>query len=435
MSESPEIPDRNRYGPDQRGWVVVAGAFVVMFVTFGAVYSFSPFFSSIEQSFQASRKAISLIFSIAAPLYFLLGALSGPLADRFGARVVSLFGVIVGGFGLIYAAQAQALWQIYLGFGIGIGVGVGVGVGFSYVPSIAAVQQWFTLRRGLASGIAVSGIGFGTLVMPFVVAAFIQQIGWRGAWSVLGAIVICLGGGAALFIRNAPQSGPPIDSTPVVDQDMMSTAAGTADRRLLEVVASRSFVLLYLGLVSISIGAFTPFVHLVPFAEDHGVTQGGAVVILSLVGVGSTFGRFLLGSTADRIGRRRSLMAVFARLVIMQVWWLVSTTAWQLAVFALAFGTFYGGFVALYPALTVDHFGVRNASGVIGILYTGCTIGTFVGPVVAGAAFDALGSYTLPIAASAGFALLATVLIALTAEPTSHNEGCPRGIPRNREPA
>lgn len=432
MSQSPETPDRNsRHSPAQRGWVVVAGAFVVMFVTFGVAYSFSPFFSSIEQSLHASRKAISLIFSIAVPLYFLLGALSGPLADRFGARAVSLSGVIVGGLGLIYAAQAQALWQIYLGFGIG----VGIGVGFSYVPSIAAVQQWFTLRRGLASGIAVSGIGFGTLVMPLVVAALIQQIGWRGAWIVLGALVICLGGGAALFIRNAPQSGPPIGSIPVVDKDMMSTAAGTADRRLLEVVASRSFILLYLGLVSISIGAFTPFVHVVPFAEDHGVTQGGAVVILGLVEVGSTFGRFLLGSTADRIGRRRSLMAVFAGLAIMQVWWLASTTAWQLAVFALAFGTFYGGFVALYPALTVDHFGARNASGIIGILYTGCAIGTFVGPLVAGAAFDALGSYTLPIAASAGFALLATVLIALTAEPTSHNEGCARGIPRNREPA
>jgi MFS family permease len=88
-------------------------------------------FSPLEQSFHASQGAISLIFSIAVPQYFLLGALTGPLADRFGAQVIALFGVTVGGLGLIYAGQAHALWQVYLGFGVGIGVGVG----FSYVPS------------------------------------------------------------------------------------------------------------------------------------------------------------------------------------------------------------------------------------------------------------------------------------------------------------
>jgi len=71
--------------PARRGWIVVGGAFLVMFVTFGAAYSFSPFFLALEQSFHASRKSISLIFSIAVPLYFLLGAVSGPLADRWAA--------------------------------------------------------------------------------------------------------------------------------------------------------------------------------------------------------------------------------------------------------------------------------------------------------------------------------------------------------------
>jgi len=131
----------------RRGWRVVTSAFGVMFVTFGAAYSFSAFFASLQQAFAANRGDISLVFSIAVSLYFLVGAVSGPLADRFGARSTCLFGVLVGGSGLIFAAAANALWQVYLGFGVGLGLGIG----FSFVPSIAAVQRWFAAASRQAS--------------------------------------------------------------------------------------------------------------------------------------------------------------------------------------------------------------------------------------------------------------------------------------------
>lgn len=101
----------------RRGWAVVAGAFAMMFVTFGAAYSFSAFFASLQQTFAASRGDIAFSFSIAVPLYYLIGAISGPLADRFGARMTCLFGVAIAGAGLIFAASATALWQVHVGFG------------------------------------------------------------------------------------------------------------------------------------------------------------------------------------------------------------------------------------------------------------------------------------------------------------------------------
>ncbi|MEO8321965.1 MAG: MFS transporter, partial [Bradyrhizobium sp.] len=122
----------------QRGWTVVAGAFAVMFVTFGAAYSYSAFFASLQQTFAASRGDTALSFSIAVPLYYLVGAISGPLADRFGSRATCLFGIAVAGLGLIFAATATELWQVYVGFGLGLGLGIG----FSFVPAIAAVQRW-----------------------------------------------------------------------------------------------------------------------------------------------------------------------------------------------------------------------------------------------------------------------------------------------------
>jgi len=102
---------------------------------------------------------------------------------------------------------------------------------------------------------------------------------------------------------------------------------------------------------------------------------------------------------------------------LMMLWWLASSTAWQLAVFALVFGTCYGGWVALEPALIVDYFGRRNASGIIGIAYTSVAIGTFAGPTLAGMAFDLLQSYTVPILASAAAMFAAIVSVAIMGPP------------------
>lgn len=397
----------------RRGWAVVAGAFAVMFVTFGAAYSFSAFFASLQQSFVASRGDIAFSFSIAVPLYYLIGAISGPLADRFGAHVTCLFGVAVAGAGLIFAASATALWQVHIGFGLGLGFGIG----FSFVPAIAAVQRWHLRRRGIASGIAVSGIGFGTLLMPPVAAWLIDIMGWRGAWSILGLSIIGIGGVAALFIDSAPERRGALPDGGVIEIGANVHAAPVAGYSLREAVTSRAFLLLYLSLVVIWIGASIPFVHLVPYAEDHGLSHRAAVTIFGLVGIGSIAGRFLLGGIADRIGLRSLLAAIFAGIALAQLWWLTATGTWQLAAFAFVFGVCYGGFVALYPALTVDYFGGRHANSIIGVLYTGGAAGSFLGPKLAGDAFDWHGSYTIPLAVGAACALLAVVFVIAMPEP------------------
>jgi MFS family permease len=397
----------------QRGRRVVVGAFGVMFVMFGIINSFSPFFASLQEAFTAQRGAIALIYSIAAPLYFLLGLVSGPLADSLGPRRVALIGVLLGGAGLLFAAQATALWQIYLGFG----VGVGSGVGFAYVPAIAAVQRWYLKGRGTASGLAVAGIGLGTLAMPLVAAPLISWLGWRGAWSVFAVLMIVVGGGAALLLDRGPERYGWLPDGGVADPSSEHRRTAVAGRSIKDAIRSRPFCLLYVGLIFVSVGAFVPFVHLVPYAEDHGISHSSAVAIFSMLGIGSTAGRFAIGGLADRIGRGRSLALVFFGLAAMLLWWLVAASVWQLTIFALAFGICQGSFVALYPALTVDYFGGRNASGIIGILYTAGAIGTLAGPKLAGDAFDLFHNYSLPILVSAGCAFVAAVLILLLPKP------------------
>ena len=96
-----------------------------------------------------------------------------------------------------------------------------------------------------------------------------------------------------------------------------------------------------------------------------------------------------------------------------QLWWLVVASIWSLFGFAFCFGIGYGGFVALIPALTTDYFGVRQAGAIIGLLYTGASIGTLLGPTLAGLAFDLQHSYTLPILFSAGANVIAMTCMAV----------------------
>src|SRR6185295_15679359 len=102
--------------------------------------------------------------------------------------------------GLALAALAHDLAQVYVAYGLGVGLGVGC----SYVPALGAVQRWFVRRRGFASGLAVSGIGVGTLVMPPLAAVLIRDVGWRHAYLTLGCLTAAAGVAMALLIENDP---------------------------------------------------------------------------------------------------------------------------------------------------------------------------------------------------------------------------------------
>jgi MFS family permease len=390
------------------GWFVVLAAFAVTFVGFGCAYTFSVFVEALQRDFDASRGSVSLVFSLAGFLYFGLGIISGPLADRVGSRGLAVAGMILTGLGLAAASLARSLPEVYAAYGLGVGLGVGC----AYVPAIGAVQRWFVRRRGFASGLAVSGIGVGTLVMPPLASFLIESLGWRGAYLALGTFAAVVGGGLALLIENDPRDrglGPDGDPPPSGTQP--KRAEGNSVR---DAIRSGRFMSLYAACLICSFGVFVPFVHLVPYAQDHGVTPASAVLLLGVIGVGSTAGRFFLGGLADRMGRQLSLLLMFAGMALALAVWMIATNIWSLAAFAFVYGVFYGGWVAVLPAVVMDHFGGRNVSGIIGILYTSVAFGTLIGPSAAGFVFDLGHSYTVPILASAGANIIAAIIIAST---------------------
>jgi MFS family permease len=393
-----------------RGWIVVGAACAALALVFAVAYSFATFFASLQAAFGASRADVSLVFAIAGLAWFTLGAFTGAWSDRVGPRRLAVIGALCLAAGLYAASRAQTLWQVYLTWS----VGVGLGVGFIYVPAIGAVQPWFRRRLGLAAGIASAGIGVGTLLGPLAAVRLIEAVGWRGAFATLAAVALAAGLAVAALLDNDPArhglhpDGLPGDGAPPAAKSGLTLRAA---------LATREFRLFYLSILAATIGQAIPLAHLVPYAHDHGHSEAFGATLVGLIGIGSIAGRFILGGFGDRMGRRTMLVTVYAAMAVLLLLWMGTTGATALALFALAYGVSYGGYVSSCPPLAADYFGARAISGIIGALYTAAGLGYIIGPVLAGAGYDRLGSYTWPIAGAAVLMLVAVALALALPDP------------------
>lgn len=379
----------------REGWKVVAATHVLTAVTFGAAYSFSATLPGLAAEFSASRGEIALVFSISAFLFYSLGAIAGPLADRWSPRSLVLLGLAAMILGYIGASRAGSLVSLYIWYGFGVGLGIGL----SYVPALGAVQSWFIRRRSQASGVATAGIGLGTLVLPFAIGQALPFIGWRGCFIALACLFAVFGLPTAMLIRKRRDNPDPSRSR----ADKHVNAAIWRDGR---------FYLFYAVLVLSSFCTFIPYVHIVAAAQDMGLSLQDGTTLVGLIGVGNVVGRFFLAGLGDRFGRRRLLASLTFAVAASFALWASASGMIQLALFALTFGMSYGGCVGLYPAVAADLFGTRNIGAVIGYLYTAVGIAALIGPTAAGFIFDHTGSYSGPIIAS-GLAAFAAGFMAL----------------------
>lgn len=371
---------RRRGGPARdsvRAWVVVAAAFGALFIVFGVAFSFGAFFDPITAEFGTGRAAASVVFSLTSLVFFTLGAVSGPAADRFGPRPLLLAGAAALGLGLAATAHADRLWIAYLTYGIGVGVGVGC----VYVPIVAAIGGWFQRRRALAVGVTVSGIGLGTMVAAPLAARLIDAYGWRTTYlgfALVGSVVLVA---SALLI-----AAPPGD------------AVG-GRRRTSAAIRTPAYGWLYLSNLLLCLVLFVPFVHLPTFAEDAGVGATAAAGLVGVVGAASIIGRIVLGGIADRAGPLRGYRLSFLLIGTSFVLWWVGGDFWVLAAFAAVLGVGYGGFVALSPVVLTMFFGVDRLGGLLGVLLTANGVGSALGPPTVGFVVDVTGSYTPAIVA------------------------------------
>jgi MFS family permease len=181
-------------------------------ISLGIHYSFGVFLKPVLNEFGWTRAAISGAYSLNMLLAGGLGIVFGRLSDRFGPRIVLTVCGLMIGLGYLLMSQVSSIWQIYLFFG----VLVSVGEGSTFVPLMSTVARWFVKGRGLASGIAVSGVAAGIVVMPLLANQLISNYSWQTSYIVLGFIAIFSICVIAQFMKRAPDQPTNKDSaTPI----------------------------------------------------------------------------------------------------------------------------------------------------------------------------------------------------------------------------
>jgi MFS family permease len=359
----------------------VGAVFCLVFLVMGSAFSFSTFASELGRDLEAGSASISFIFGCAMALLYAGGLFSGALADRIGTHRVAGVGALLAGGSLVAAGAVGSVWQADVTLGLGFGLGLAV----CYTPAVAAVQPWFDRNRGVASGIALSGTGLGTLLMPLIARWLIDREGWRVALVVIGLGVAGFGFVASNWIRRPPEQLTISSSQKPLGQRPPGQRPSSSVR---EIIREPSFRWLYVAGFLSSLVLLVPVVHMIPHAVRAGVAPRDAAWLISILGLGSLLGRLILGHAADRLGRQRTLGVLHIALGMLFVTWTFRVGFGTLAFFAFAYGVCYGATIALRPAVVADHFAGPNLAAVTGLHYTSSVLGPLVGPAAFGYSVD-----------------------------------------------
>jgi len=381
--------DENRKHKFFYGYVVVAACFAIIALMWGTFHSFGVFLKPLTTDLGWTRAVTSGAFSLSFILFGLLGVVAGKLTDRFGPRIVVTVCGLVLGSGYLLLSQVSAVWQFYLF----LGVLVGAGMAGSFAPLASTVARWFVKRRGMMTGIAVSGLGVGTLIMSPIANWLISNYGWRTAYVVVGTTVLVLIILTTQFLRRDPsQIGQLPDGKSELAEKSDTNATGFSFREALHTwqlwVLSVAWLCFCLSIEAV-------LAHIVPHAIELGVSAASAALILAVIGGLSTGGRIIMGSAGDRIGNKLALIICFGLLSISLFWLLTAKELWMLCLFAVIFGFGYGGIATLASPIVAEQFGLSSHGVILGAVLFSGTIGEASGPVLAGHIFDVTGSYNL----------------------------------------
>lgn len=392
------------------GYVIVAIAFLVNLIMGGTLYTFSVFFNPLASQFGWTRAATAGAFSLYMILHGFLYIITGRLSDRFGTRIVISASGFFMGLGYSLMSQTSAIWQLYLFYGVIVAIGMSGG----YVPLTSTVTRWFAndRKRGLMVGIAVAGVGVGTMIMPPVANWLISSYGWQTSYVVMGITVLVLIMSAAQFVRRAPAQVQQLtqDQNAVQEQGSNLEARGLS---LQQAIRTRQFWLLSAAYFGFGLFLQAIMVHIVLHAIGLEISATVAANIFIAIGGLSVVGRIALGSVSDRIGNRTVIIASFALMTAALAWLLVAKEVWMLFLFAAAFGFAYGGLVATQSPLVADLFGMSSHGVILGVIVFIITTGAAVGPAMAGGIYDITGGYTPAFLVCGAFSLAGIILILL----------------------
>ncbi|MBN1613898.1 MAG: MFS transporter, partial [Deltaproteobacteria bacterium] len=340
------------------GYLVVAGAWLSMFVCSGAQYSFGIFMPVLIGEFGWSRSALSLAFTLNTLIMPFQGLLGGYLVDRIGPRWTVAMGGIIGGIGIALLGTVDEVWQFIAIFGVLVPSGIALSY---WVSTIATVRRWFTRRAALMVSLAMTGSGLGIALFTPLSHVMIRAWGWRACYAVLGTILFAgtLIGGSLL--KRDPQSAGtyPDGEQPIDAQRYFGKASlnATSNWSVWEAFHQPAWWLIIAAQLGYSLALMGFLGHLITWgSRDLGIPLGTMVVIFSWVYLlSAVIGRIAGGYASDKLiiryGFSRKPVPYFCTFGVAASVFLCLfiTTAGELAALSILLGFCYGSGLAVFP--------------------------------------------------------------------------------------
>lgn len=407
------------------GWVVVAVAFVTMGLGVNARTAFSLLFPPILEEFGWERGVTAGAFAFGFFVSTLFTPFMGRLMDRWGPRLVIPLGVAAVCAGLALGTLTRQPWHLYATLGVLVAGGTTV---VGYTGHALFLPHWFVRQRGMAIGVAFSGVGVASIVMFPWMQALIGRFGWRTACVamavVLAAVLVPLN---VLLQRQRPEDmGLLPDGDPVREDaaagghpaNVVDRAWASVDWTLARAMRTARFWWVFVGFFTGLISWYAVQVHQTKYLIEIGFTPSVAAYALGLVGFTGIAGQIGLGHLSDRIGREwvwtlgsAGFVLCYALLLVMR------EHPWPVLLYLMvtAQGALGYGLASIFGAIPAELFQGRHYGSVFGVLGLGAGVGAGVGPWMAGAVYDLTGSYAPAFGLAIASSVVSIVAIWLAA--------------------
>ncbi|MEO0117407.1 MAG: OFA family MFS transporter [candidate division WOR-3 bacterium] len=393
-------------------WLIMVGAIIIQ-LCLGAIYAWSVFRKPLQgEPLKLTPTQATLPFALVLISFAIATIIGGRWQDKKGPRLVATVGGILLGLGLILSG----LLKTFPGIVVSYGIISGIGIGLAYVCPISTGVKWFPDMRGLITGISVAGFGAGALIVAPVARALIDSVNVFNTFVILGIIFLILVIIGAQILRNPPEGYKPEGWTP--PPSSTATAYGYTPG---EMLSTGSFYLIWLiyffgcatGLMII--GQTSPIGQ-----ELAKVSKETAALAVSTLAIFNALGRILWGKISDSLGRMKTLLLIFlscgVAVLLYNIIPLFPSYYW---IGISLVGLCFGGYLAVFPAITADFYGTKNVGVNYGLVFTAYGIGGLLGNIFAPQVLEKTKSYNLAFWVAGLLCLIGMVLTLIIKQPKS----------------
>ena len=394
-------------------WNQLILGIIAMMAISSPQYVWTLFTGPLNQKLGTTLAELQWTFSLLIILQTWFSPFQAYLVDRFGPRTLISIGALLSGGSWIASAYVDNLWALYFTYGV-IG---GFGTGIIYVGIIGLMVRWFPDRRGLATGLAAAGYGFGAFFTSFPIDSMIKSSGYAHTFIVWGIVQAVIGVLAAQWLRVPPENYQLESAAPPAAVASQQTRRSYSPRQMLK---SPVFYLLFVMMSMMSTSGLMVTSNVGPFAKEFGVADmlvlGMAALPLSLTLSRVTNGltRPFFGWVSDHIGRESTMALAFSleAVAILVLFAYINQPALFVVLTGLVFFG-WGEIFSLFPSTLTDTFGPKFAATNYGFLYIAQGVGSFLGGPAAAFLKQSTGSWTAVFIVVAVLDVI-TALLAIT---------------------